>query len=640
MTASPYSGTDVLAALRAARQAGSGERELPTRDEIALLYEHGRTAMAMSFFEAALRFLRNVTVLAPDHRHAWRAYATMLRHADRDKEAKEAEARADAAPADAWRPGVAEQDPGELRRMDEAMRELVAAVAEEQRIDWLQERIKQNPLDVAALRYLADEESFAGDEITAGNILVRVLELAPGYLGARAGYAQLLAEQRDYVSAYKEAGALLEVAPEEFSYRLLRADAALYIERFEEAERLYVQLLREKPRHPLVLKSYGTLLKTLGRREEAAALYRKMIEINPNSGVAYQGLSELRADLLTEADVRDMMERLAAGIQNSTNRRSMAYALAQTLERMGEFEGSFEAYEFAAKVSREGVEGTPTAHDQEAFEQRLGRMRRSFTASAIAARAVPAPQRPETTPIFVMGMPRAGSTLVEQILASHSQVEGTRELPVVPEVVRRIALSRLLLVKDAYPERVLEYSRQELDDFGAAVLSGIAEFRRSDLPFVIDKRPWNWIDAPFLRLILPHAKFIDIRRTPMAACFAMFKQMLPPDAAFSYDLTQLGRYYRGYVAYMDYLETVMPGVILRVSYESLVDNTNAEIRRMLAYCGLNFEEGCLRFWETERAVLTPSAEQVRKPIYRGAKEQWKNFAPWLGELKAALGDLV
>jgi hypothetical protein len=267
-------------------------------------------------------------------------------------------------------------------------------------------------------------------------------------------------------------------------------------------------------------------------------------------------------------------------------------------------------------------------------------MRRTFTASAIAARAAIPRAKPATTPIFVMGMPRAGSTLVEQILASHDQVEATRELPVVTDVTRRIAQSRLLVAPDVYPDRVLEYSRAELDQFGADVLGGIAEFRSSTLPYVIDKRPWNWVDAPFLHLILPQAKFIDIRRAPMAACFGMFKQMLPPDASFSYNLTHLGRYYRDYVDYMDYLDIVMPGAILRVSYESLVDNTEAEIRRMLAHCGLPFQESCLRFWETDRAVLTPSAEQVRKPIYRGALEQWKNFEPWLGELKAALGDLA
>jgi hypothetical protein len=198
----------------------------------------------------------------------------------------------------------------------------------------------------------------------------------------------------------------------------------------------------------------------------------------------------------------------------------------------------------------------------------------------------------------------------------------------------------VLVAPDVYPERVTEYSREELHALGEDILRNIAVYRRTTLPYVIDKRPWNWVEIPFLALALPQSRFIDIRRAPMAAGFAMFKQMLPWDAAFTYDLTHLGRYYRNYVGYMDYLDTVMPGRVLHVRYEDLIDNTEAEIRRMLDYCGLPFEERCLRFWETDRAVLTPSAEQVRKPIYRGALEQWKNFEPWLGELKESLGDLA
>jgi hypothetical protein len=247
---------------------------------------------------------------------------------------------------------------------------------------------------------------------------------------------------------------------------------------------------------------------------------------------------------------------------------------------------------------------------------------------------------PPTTPIFVLGMPRAGSTLTEQILATHSQVEGTRELPSVMAVTKRISMSRVLLSPDAYPARVPEYSREELHALGEDILRNMAAFRHTTLPYVIDKRPWNWIDIPFLALVLPQARFIDIRRAPMAAGFAMYKQMLPMDAAFSFDLKHLGSYYRSYVGYMDYVNSIMPGRVLHVRYEDLVDNTEAEIRRMLDYCGLPFDERCLRYWETDRAVLTPSAEQVRKPIYRGALEQWKNFEPWLGELKEALGDLA
>ncbi|HEX4078522.1 MAG TPA: sulfotransferase [Rhizomicrobium sp.] len=632
--------TNPGAAQESPPSAQSGSPNAGTPAEIALIYERGRTSMAMGYYQHALRIMRKVTRLAPDHAGGWRDYAALLRHAARDAEAAEAGARAIMAPADAWRSAGGPQDAAELRHLDEALQEQLAGIREDQRAGWLRERLVENPFDVAALRYLADEENSAGDSTRAGYLLLRALELSPAYLGARAAYASVLAERRDYRAAYHQCALLLAAAPDEFGYRLLRADCAMNIERVDEAKALYDQLLREKPMHPALLRSYGFLMNTVGDRDEAARTFRSLLAFYPNAGAGYYGLNELRANYLTGDDVAQMRHRLSAGVPNRASRRSMAYALAQTLEGMGEYEASFQAYEFAARVSAEIARESHWAYDPAEFAQRLNRMRRTFTAGAIAARFATAPPNPATTPIFVMGMPRAGSTLVEQILASHDQIEGTRELPVVSEVTGRIAMSRLLVAPDVYPDRVLEYSRAELDRFGADVLGGIAEFRRTKLPYVIDKRPGNWVDAPFLHLILPQAKFIAVRRAPMAACFAMFKQMLRRDAAFSYDLTHLGRFYRDYVDYMDYLDSVMPGAILRVSYESLVDNTEAEIRRMLNYCGLPFDERCLRFWETDRAVLTPSAQQVRKPIYRGALEQWKNFEPWLGELKAALGDLA
>ena len=636
----PSTGADLLQSLRAGRAASQGAQFAKTPAQIAFIYQRGRTRMAMGYYHDALRIMRNVTRLAPDHADAWRDYAVLLRYAARDSEAAEADARADATSARAWPPARGEQDAAELQRLDEELQEQVFALPEDQRTDWLRDRLRENPLDVAALRYLADEENWAGESIRAGNLLLRALELSPAYLGARAAYISVLMERRDHMMAYHESARLLAAEPDDFGYRLVRADAAMQIERFDEAKKLYDQLLQEKPTHAELLRSYGALMKTLGNRDEAARAFRTMLAHYPNAGAAYNGLKDLRANYLTRDDVAQMRQRLAAGVPMISACRAMAYALAQTLEGMGDYEASFEAYEFAAQVSTKMVKGMRETYDPAAFAVRLDRMRRTFTASAISARAAITPDKPATTPIFVIGMPRAGSTLVEQILASHDQVEGTRELPVISNVTRRIAMSRLLVAPDVYPDRVLEYSRAELDQFGEDVLDGIAEFRSSTLPYVIDKRPWNWVDAPFLHLILPQAKFIDIRRAPMAACFGMFKQMLPPDASFSYNLTHLGQYYRDYVAYMDYLDSVMPGVILRVSYENLVDNTETEIRRMLAHCGLPFQERCLRFWETDRAVLTPSAEQVRKPIYRGALDQWKNFEPWLGELKAALGDLA
>ncbi len=611
-----------------------------TRKEISDLYELGRTSAAMSFHELALETIREVTTLAPRHAAAWRDYAVLLRLAGKDAEAREADARAAEAPADAWPVAIGEQATDKLARLDQKMHDRVENIPGEERLTWLREHLFANPLDVAALRYLADQEVQADDMLTARTVLERALELSPTYIDVREDYVRLLMKLRDQISAYRETTILLAEKPRSFELRLIRAEASILLEQFDEGVALFESLLKDDPKHIGALNGYASAMKTLGRREEAERVFRSVLRIAPNSGPAYLGLSDLRSDRLTKDDVADMMRHLAAGIPDIISRKCMAYALAQTLERMKEYEGAAEAYAFAAKVCREEVAGNDNVHDPEKFESRLARMRRTFTASMISARIEEPPTNPETTPIFILGMPRAGSTLTEQILASHAQVEGTRELPAVGAVTRGISHSRLLVDPDVYPERVADYSREELHALGEDVLRNMAVFRHTTLPYVIDKRPWNWVEIPFLALALPQAKFIDIRRAPMAAGFAMYKQMLPWDASFSFDLKHLGRYYRNYVGYMDYLNTIMPGRVLLVRYEELVDNTEAEIRRMLDYCGLPFDEHCLRYWETDRAVLTPSAEQVRKPIYRGALEQWKNFEPWLGELKESLGDLA
>ena len=611
-----------------------------TRKDIADQYELARTSMAMSFHELALETLQEVTSLAPHHAAAWRDYANLLRLAGKDAEAREADLRAALEPADAWPVALGERNTDKLARLDRKMRERVEGIPDEQRLAWLRERLFANPLDVAAMRYLADEERKANDVITARTLQERVLELSPNYLDVREDYVRLLQQQRDQISAYRETEILLAAKPTSFVFRTMRAETAIFLERFDEAIALYEGLLKDDPQNIGILNAYGSTMKTVGRREEAERAFRKALSLSPKNGPAYLGLSDLRSDRLTKDDVRDMMKYLADGLPELSNRKCMAYALAQTLERMKQYAAAAEAYAFAADVCKEEAEETDNSHDPVKFEERLARMRRTFTAGMISARMEDAPAHPPTTPIFVLGMPRAGSTLTEQILASHPQVEGTRELPSVGTVTKRIAGSRVLVAPDMYPERVPEFSREELHALGEDILSNIAVFRHTTLPYVIDKRPWNWVDIPFLALVLPQAKFVDIRRAPMAAGFAMWKQMLPWDAAFSYDLTHLGRYYRNYVKYMDYLDTIMPGRVLRVRYEDLVDNTEAEIRRMLDYCGLPFDERCLRYWETDRAVLTPSAEQVRKPIYRGALEVWKNFEPWLGELKESLGDLA
>jgi len=645
----PYRGIDALDPLGLARPKNPAallpatQRRMPkTPAQISHSYELGLTSAAMSFHLAALENMQEVTALAPEHAGAWRALASLLRLSGKDHEADTAQAKSAALPDTIrqWHDAKGENSPAQLQRLDSKLRQRLQKIPDEERITFLRDLLFAAPLDVVAMRYLANQEDLADDAVTAAHLLERAIALSPAYLAVRADYAKLLMAEKDYSQALTQSEHLLACAPNNIGYRLLRADAAVHMERFDEAVVLFEAILKLDPKNPHILNSYGSVLKTLGRREECEKIFRTLLAVEPASGNAYFGLSELKANHLGDADAAAMRAHLAKGIGEITSRKCMAYALGQTLERAGDFENSFAAYAFGAEACKEEAAGKNRAHEPEKFEERLARVRTAFTADNLAARAVPPRDPPAVTPIFIVGMPRAGSTLVEQILASHRRVEATRELPVISDLTTRIAASRFLVNPDVYPKRVLEFDRPQLDDLGREVLEKIAVYRKTDLPFVIDKRPWNWIDAAFIHLILPQAKFIDIRRAPMAAGFAMFKQLLPLDASFSFDLQHLGHYYRHYVEFMDHLDVVMPGKILRVSYESLVDNTETEIRRMLAYCGLPFEASCLRFWETDRAVLTPSAEQVRQPIFRGALEQWKNYAPWLGPLKEALGDVA
>lgn len=614
-----------------------------TAEQIGLLYERGLTSAAMSFHEAALDHMRELVSLAPDHEAGWREFATLLRLAGNDAEADRAQEKsaALAGVATGWRDAEGERSASRLDRLDRKLRERLEKLPDEERLDHLRRLLFADPLDVAAMRYLANEEELGDDIITATHVLERALALSPTYHAARADFAKILMVQRNHVAALVQSELLIAHAPGDARHRLLRADAAMHMERFDEAVPLYEAVLKQNAKDTHVLNSYGSVLKTLGRREDSVRAYRDLLSVAPANGNAYFGLSELKANYLTEADVAAMRTHLANGVPDIGSRKCMAYALGQTLERAGDYAGSFEAYAYGADVCKEEIAETKQAHEPARFEERLARIRGIFTKDALEARGVaPGARTHATTPIFIVGMPRAGSTLVEQILASHSLVEGTRELPVISNVTKKIALSRVLVNPDVYPERVLEFDRAQLDALGEDCLLGMAEYRSTTLPYVIDKRPWNWIDAAFIHLVLPQAKFIDIRRAPMAAGFAMFKQLLPADAAFTFDLDHLGHYYRSYVGYMDAMDVIMPGSILRVSYERLVDDTEAEIRRMLDYCGLPFEDTCLRFWESNRAVMTPSAEQVRRPIFRDALQQWKNYEQWLGPLRKSLGDLA
>jgi tetratricopeptide (TPR) repeat protein len=612
----------------------------------AHLYELGLTTAAMGFHAVAIKALCDCTNRVPGHAAAWRKLAQLYRLANDEARAL----AADAAAGDAERePGTPDGETaggssgqltaGQVEEAERKLSDMLRNTPADKVMAVLRNRLVANPRGAAAMRRLARLELLDDDNFTAWRLLERALDLCPGYVGAREDYAQsLLAHRFKAAAAARETRILLDHAPQDERYRRMHAYAMLFTSQFDAAAELFAGLLRDRPHEATYWHGHAEALNFLGRRDESERAYRQCLVLKPDMGQAYLGLSDLKAAVVTPADVAAMRSLLDGDTLEADSRTHMLYAMGQTLERAGAFDASFAAYEAAAKLFRAQAEkDNPNGRERIHGAGRVRRAKAVFSRENLATRLSRArATQTSTTPIFIVGMPRAGSTLVEQILASHSLVEGTHELPVVGNITRALAASRLAVDPDAYPECVLDLSPEALAGLGAQVIENARDFRRTDRPWFIDKRPWNWLEVGLIHLMLPQAKIIDIRREPMAACFAMYKQMLPSDAGFSYDLEELGRYYNTYVSLMEHWQSVLPGRVHFVRYEHLVEDTEREVRGMLAYCGLPFEEGCLRFWENDRAVATPSAGQVRRPIFRDALQQWRNFEPWLGPLEQAL----
>jgi len=593
-----------------------------------VLYERALTLVAMGSYKEAMKALRQVTTRAPEHGPAWQKFAELLRLAGRDQQATAADARA-AKLASQWSPAKDERTPEEIKAAEQALhRQVVELATSGERRQALQNHLREHETDVAAMHLLALHAAEIGNMFVARNLFERALELAPHYDRARKTFVSVLLDSSRYPRALEEIRHLLARTPDEFDCRVAHADALRAIGDMEAAIPILEQLVRENPIYAGLRCMYARVLRFAGRKEDSAREYRAAIELSPGLGLAYAGLAKLSGDFLTSDDVVAMQERLRDSALDEDSRRRMQFALGQALEKMGDFAGSFAAYEACAALAKD------PDYDLADDIRKIRRRCAVFTPRTLA-KCAPELASPRVTPIFVVGMPRAGSTLVEQILASHSQVEGTLELPVLGALVDGLSRSRLLVTREAYPECVVDLTPEQLSELGSCYIRDAAAYRRTDLPYFVDKRPWNWMEAGLIRMILPHAKIVDVRREPMAACFGMFKQEMD-EAAFTNDFSHLAQYYMEYVSTMNHYDKVMPGHVHLVHYRKLVEDTEADIRRLLNFCCLPFEENCLRFWQTSRSVATPSAEQVRRPIFREGLDQWRNFEPWLGPLKQAL----
>lgn len=574
----------------------------------------GQALAASGQPDLAAPALRAAVRSNPDSPLAWRTLAEQLLLLGD-------EAGADQAQAHAIRTSV--NDP-RLREAAIALAQGNLPVAERQ----LKSHLKTDPTDVAAIRMLAELAGRIGRYPDAEALLRRAIELSPGFTPARFNLATVLYRSGRAGEALAELERLIQDEPENPAYRNLAAVALTRTGDLEVALVHFEKALERQPGLTKVWLSYGHALKTLGRQADSVKAYRRAIGLEPGFGEAWWSLANLKTVRFEPADIAAMEASLAAPDVEGENRFHLHFALGKALEDAQQFEAAFGHYERGNRLRLEAV-----PHDPDKVTDRVDRSIALFSAPMLAARAGQGAPAPD--PIFILGMPRSGSTLVEQILASHPLVEGTQELPDI-----QMMATRLDGETGSYPDILATLPPERLRALGEEFLERTRPQRRTDRPFYIDKMPNNWLHAGFIRLILPNAKIIDARRHPLACCFSNFKQHFARGQSFAYDLGHMARYYADYVRLMAHFDMVAPGMVHRVVHERLVDETELQVRALLDFLGLPFDAACLRFHETERAVRTASSEQVRQPIYRDGLEQWQNFEPWLGPLKTALADEI
>ncbi|MGH8200094.1 MAG: tetratricopeptide repeat-containing sulfotransferase family protein [Steroidobacteraceae bacterium] len=496
----------------------------------------------------------------------------------------------------------------------------------------LRAHLEQHPNDVAALRMLAEVAARLLRYSDSQRLLERCLELAPSFDAARHNYATVLNRQGRSAEALAQCVRLLAKEPHNPGYRSLHAGISANLGDYTQAITAYESVLREYPQQPKLWMSYGHALRTTGKVPESIAAYRRALSLESTLGEAWWSLANLKTFRFSEADVSAMRRALAPTELAEEDRLHLEFALGKALEDAASYEESFAHYA-AGNALRRSQHG----YDPEENSRFVRRSKQLLTREFFAARAGGGAGARD--PIFIVGLPRAGSTLIEQMLASHPLVEGTMELPQLPKLARELAGPKQE-EEGTFLKRLAALSRDELRALGERYLAETRIMRKTEAPFFLDKMPNNCMYVGLIHLILPNAVVVDARRHPLGCCFSCYKQHFARGQWFTYGVEDLGRYYRDYVELMAHFDAVLPGKVGRVFYETLVADPESELRRLLTHCGLPFEPACLRFYENERAVRTASSEQVRQPIFREAVEHWRHYEPWLDPLKQSLGSVL
>jgi tetratricopeptide (TPR) repeat protein len=483
---------------------------------------------------------------------------------------------------------------------------------------------------VEALRLLARIEQHRGALCEAERLFEDVLTRSPNYGAARLDYARVLLARHKYMQACEQLGLLIQQEPDNLDYRALQATARAGCGDHETAIHAYQTLLSPAPEYAHLHLLLGHSLKAVGRQHEAIASYRAASQATPRFGDAYWSLANLKTYRFCEEDIFNMRAAIAAGGLPPTDQVHLLFALGKALETREEYAESWTHYARGNAMKR-----AETRYRPECVEINTRRQRDICTREFFAARA--GVGAPDPSPIFIVGLPRSGSTLIEQILASHSLVEGTQELHGIPCLVDELQ-GRSDPLDPRYPGALLDLAPDEFRKLAERYLNDSRAYRRQGRPFFVDKMPNNFRHIGLIHLMLPNAKIIDARREPMACCFGNLTQLFAGGQEFSYDQEFMARYYRTYLDLMRHWDEALPGRVLRVLHEDVVEDLDANVRRILNFCGLEFEPCCVDFHKTVRNVSTASSEQVRQPINRGALGQWRHYHSWLGTLENMLDD--
>jgi predicted Zn-dependent protease len=583
-------------------------------------HELGLTLAGLGEGEAAIGELRRARQLRRDAPQAWRSLADQLTLAgDKDRAALAYAEQAYAEQASGDAAG------GPPRDALTALREGRLSEAARQ----LERHLATKPDDTMAQVLLAQTAARLGHLEDAGDMLQRCLRRAPSSTEARFVLAQVLHAQHRPHDALAQLQPLLATLPGEVRLRFLALTCLLLAGEYARAEAMAGALLSENPAEAAFWLAHGQTLRISGRGEAAAAAFRQALALRPHCGEAWWCLADMKTTRFDDADIAQMRAAARNEALTTDDRLQAHYALGKALEDRGEWADSFDHYDAGARLRRGSLN-----YDADHNTAAVGLTRAVFTRELFA-------DRPRGSfsdaPIFIVGMPRAGSTLVEQILVSHPDVEPTMELPYIAHIALEIGRAGRRGRGPDFYQCVAALDQPALAAHATAYLDKAARHRHLARRHFVDKLPGNFMHAGLIELLLPNARIIDVRRHPMAACFSMFKQLFFGGQEFTYEQTELGRYYRDYVCMMDHFDTALPGRIHRVIYEDLVEDTEAETRRLLDYCGLPFDDACLRFWRTDRPISTHSSEQVRGPVFRAGLDRWRGYAPFLAPLERTLG---